>query len=283
LTTQTIETPAEPAVADPEPIEVQTEEPATEVVVEPAATPDETAAVPQVEVTEPEKPDYMTRADWEREKSEVANRAASEALELDRRRRQTENARRATAEKREAEERIEARDTVKAAFGAAGIYEVPDEAVYSAIDRVARKQAASMTASGLDVIESAFDFIAAPAYGQQAELDEASEPAARRLAPKIQSLIDTIRPQIEAKAREGYIAESELGKRVDAEIARRNAKNREGQTDLQRVEGNVTAGNKDSIEYWERRVAHEGEDGVPDMTQSDWATYKTIRRQRGYS
>lgn len=275
MTTQTIETPAEPVSADQEPIEVQTEEPATEVVAEPAAAPDAAAAVPQVEVTEPEKPEYMTRADWEREKSEVAQRAAADALEADRRRRQTENARKAAQEKREAEERIEARDTVKAAFGAAGIYEVPDDVVFTAIDRVARKQAASMATSGLDVLESAFDFIAAPAYGQQAELDEAAEPAARRLAPKIQSLIDTIRPQIEAKAREGYIAESELGKRVDAEIARRNAKSREGQTDLVRPEGAPATASL-TFPQLERKYA------LGEASPAEEARYLEMRGQSGF-
>ena len=235
--TEVVGDPVAPAIP-----ETETENPAPAEV---AAPDPESAATSelQVEVVEPEKPNYITREEWEKERAEVASKAAADALESDRRRRQTENARKAAQEKREAEERIEARDTVKAAFGAAGIYEVPDDAVYTAIERVARKQAASLANSSLDTVDQAFDFIAAPAYGQQVDLDESFEPAARRLAPKIQQLIDHVRPQIEAKAREGYVAEADIPKRVEAEIARRNAKAREGQTELVRPEGAPSTSN----------------------------------------
>lgn len=237
MVTQVIETPAAPASTDPEPAEVQTEEPATEPVVEPAAEPGDAAAVTQVEVTPPTQPEYMTKADWEKEKAEVASRAASDALEADRRRRQTENARRAKQDQEQAASDQEAVDTLKAALGAKGIYEVPDDAALSAINRIASKKAERMANASLDVVTEAWDYLTAPAYGKNVELADHFEAAAKMLGPKVQHLVDAIRPAIEAKAREGWIKEADLPKRYEAMDAARAAKGREGQTELQRVEG----------------------------------------------
>ncbi len=241
MTTETIETA--PAPADPEPQAVQTEIPATEVVADAAVEP-EAAAVQQVEVTEPEKPNYITREEWEKERAEVAAKAAAEALELDRRRRQTENARKAKAEAEQREADQEAIDTLKAALGARGVYEVPDEAAISAINRITAKKAERLASNSLDVMEQAWDFLTAPAYGKEVDLDESAEAAARRLGPKVQHLVNTIRPAIEAEARKGYIPESEIPARVEAEITRRNAQKREGTTELRRPEGEPPS-NKD--------------------------------------
>ena len=238
MTTETIEIPATPA--DPEPQTVETEEPTTEPVAEPAAPEPEAAAAPQVEVVEAEKPDYMTRADWEREKAEVASRAAADALESDRRKRQTENARRAKAEQDARESEQEAVDTLRAALGAKGIFEVPDDAALAAINRIASKKAERLSKASLDTLDDAWDYITAPAYGKKVDLADEAEPAASRLVPKVQHLIDAIRPAIETKAREGYIAEAELPKYVEAEIAKRAANGRKGQEEVPHVEGTPT-------------------------------------------
>lgn len=249
MTTETIETA--PAPADPEPQEQkETQIPMTEVITDAAPEP-EAAAVPQVEVTEPEKPNYITREEWEKERADVAAKAAAEALELDRRRRQTENARRAKAEAEQREADQEAIDTLKAALGAKGVYEVPDEAAISAINRITAKKAERLASNSLDVMEQAWDFLTAPAYGKEVDLDESAEAAARRLGPKVQHLVNTIRPAIEAEARKGYIPESEIPARVEAEITRRNAQKREGTEELKRPEG-APASNVMSWEAYQR-------------------------------
>ena len=278
MTSQVIESPV---TTDPEPQETQTELPETPVVTEQAAEEPEAAAVPQVEVTEPEKPDYITRADWERERTEVAQRAASDALESDRRRRQTENARRAKQEFEAVNARQEAVDTLKASLGARGIYEVPDDAAVNAITRIASKQAERMAHASLDTVDEAWDYLTAPAYGKQVDLDDSFELAAKRLAPKVQHLVDTIRPTIEKQAREGYIAQADLGKWYEAETARRNAKGREGKEELKRVEGTPSSANNGSLENWDTRVAHQGEDGYPMLSPSDWTEYRAVRRASG--
>jgi hypothetical protein len=79
------------------------------------------------------------------------------------------------------------------------------------------------------------------------------------------------------------VPKADIPKLVRAEIDRRNADARKDKTNIPRAEGTSSAVNTNSIEYWEQRVAHEGEDGYPDMSAGDWATYKGLRRMHGYS
>lgn len=228
MVTEQVEAPA--PTTDPEPqVEPQTETPPAEPEERAAAEP-EAAAVQQVSVTEPE---YVTREELERERQN----AAAAALEADRRRRQTENARKAALEKKAQEDQAELIDTVKAAFGARGIYEVPDDVVVGAVDRVAKKRLDQLSEGLLTRVDEAWDYITAPAYGKDVALSLDAEATVKLLFPKVQGLIDAIRPQLETEARKGYIAESDLPKRVEAEIARRNAQKRQGEEDVAHVEG----------------------------------------------
>lgn len=267
-------------VSDPAPEPAQTETP-PKTVESAAAEPTEAADL-QVEVSEPAKPDYITRDEWEKERAEIAARAAAEALESDRRRRQTENARKAKQEQQEREEQQEALDILKASLGARGVFELPDESAVTAIDRIAKKKAERMASGALSTVDEAWDFITAPAYGKTADLDDSFEPAARMLAPKVQHLIDVIRPTIEANARKDYIHKDELPKYVKAEVERQTAQKREGEEPLRRPEGQPSI-NTNTLDHWDSRVAHEGEEGYPVLTAQDWATYRQIRRQNGLS
>src|SRR3990167_1498436 len=234
---------------DPEPPQQETETPTPVEGEEGAAPAEDAAAVAQVEVTPPEKPDYITREEWEKERDEVARQAAEKALEEDRRRRQTEKARKAQQEERHKARIQSTVDTVRTAMVARGLdaEAVTDQTVITAIDRVAQERAEALAGEQASLLGEAWDFITAPVYEQKVDLDGSFEPAARLLAPRVQHLIDTIRPQIEAKAREGYIAESDLPQRVEAEIARPAAKAREGQTELQRPAATPTS----TVMSWE--------------------------------
>ena len=44
-------------------------------------------------------------------------------------------------------------------------------------------------------------------------------------------------------------------------------------------EGGAPSGN--TLEAWETRVAHQGEDGYPMLTDADWDQYRAVRRQHG--
>jgi len=243
MVTQT-ETRTETPV-DPEPPQVETETPTpTETVGDESAAPEAEAAapeVPQVEVTEPEKPDYITREEWEKERQAIAR----DAREQERRRRQTENARKAHQEQRDREEQQEAVDTIRAALVSQGIDPqiVTEEGVQRTVDRLARKKADRMAAEALQTIEPAWDYLT----GVEADLDEQAAGAAKLLYPRLQALVNQIKPQIEAEARKGYIAESDLPQRVEAEIARRKAKAREGQEELKRPEGQPSVSDTSTV------------------------------------
>lgn len=253
MVTETIPETTETQV-DPEPQPTVTETPETPQAESESAAPEtETAATtPQLEVVE-EKPTAKTDAEWEQERREIAARAAQDALEADRRRRQTEGARKAQQERRDAELRAETQDVVRATLSAKlGVDPslITDDAIDTAISRAARRQAESLTAGSLDSVEQAWDYLTAPAYGKQIDLDPEFEAAASRLGPKLQHLVNTIRPQIEEQARKGYIHESELPKIKEAAIAAHNASLRDGTEDLKRPEGAASGMEQGSPGWW---------------------------------
>ena len=279
MVTETVETPVQ---TDQEPVETtQTETPATEVVAEGAAEEStEAAAVTQVEVTPAEKPEFITRADWEAQLKVERERAATDALELDRKRRQTENGRKAQQEKRDTEDLADLIDTAKAAFGAAGVFEIPEEPIVKAVDRMVRKRTEQIATGALDAVAPVLEYLG----GTTDDLSDEYTAAARHLRPAVQAFVDRARTLIETNARKGYIAESELPARVkagvDAALAARAATGREGQEELKRVEG-TPAPSSNTLASWETRVAHQGEDGYPVFSDADWRTYRQIRKDNG--
>lgn len=262
----------EPPVEETESVDLPTEEDRGDAA---APSPDETAAAMQVDApVEETRPQYLTREEWEQEKAEVARRAAAEALEAERRRRQAENARKSAAAQREAEEQAEAVDLVRAAFGARGVYDIPDDAVITAIDRVARRRAQSLAAAQAEAVEAAFDYIVAPVTGADVELDESLVPIGQRLAPKVQALINQLVPQIEASARKDYIHKDEVPKLVEAEVARRAAQARRGTEELPRAQG--TPGKPLTFEALEAKYA------AGEASPDEEARYLELRSQGNF-
>ena len=284
MVAETIETT--PQQADPEPQAVETEAPATEVVAEGAAPEPEAAAAPeQVTITEPEK----TRADWEREKSEVARTAAAEALDLDHRRRQTEGARKVQREKREAEMKAESIDIARATLGLSPEY-ATDEIVDKAITRAARKQAEILIGDPIENADQALDWIAAPLFGKPStpkeDLDETVQRFVGPLYQRIEAIVNKITPAIEARGVEKARAEwekeraAEVKAGVEATLAARAATGRAGEEELRRVDGTAPT-TSNTLASWETRVAHQGEAGYSMMTDADWNTYRQIRQDNG--
>ena len=276
MVSETIEAPAE-VVVDPVAPTTETgaENPAPAEVQVDAPDTGTAATELQVEV-EASKPNYITREEWEQERGAVAQKAASEALELDRRRRQTEGARKVQSEEKAKARIAQTIDTVRTALVSRG-YDpdvATDDSVVTAIDRVAQDRAQTLMGDISDLTDRAFDYITAPVFGQELELDEAAEPTARRLAPKIQNLINTIRPQIEQQARVGYVAESAIPQRIEAEIARRAAEGRQGQTELVRPDGTPSTldNSRDAIIS---RIA------AGTHSASDTDTWREWQRQKG--
>jgi hypothetical protein len=241
---------AEPEVADQAALPLEeTEAPAPEpekAEGENAAPEAETpAAAPRVEIDE--KPEYMTRADWEREKSQVAETAARDALERERRQRQTENARKAAQEQREVSTRAELKDTIAASIISQGGI-VPDgDALAVAVERAVGKSRTHITEQFAGEVEQAWD------YWTGKDDNRPDSPATDLVGRRLQAFTDQIRPLIEAKAREGFTADAEVAekvkKAVEADRAARNARAREGEEDIKRVDGSP-ANTSDTQTWW---------------------------------
>ena len=70
---------------------------------------------------------------------------------------------------------------------------------------------------------------------------------------------------------------------TDAEIGKRNAQERiaNGVKPIKRPEGTPPAGNTNTVEYWDARIAHQGEEGYPHLTDTDWAQARKVRAANG--
>lgn len=185
--------------------------------------------------------------------------------------------------RRETEDREELHDSIRATLVAAGYSDVEPEAVRKAGERFINKRYDQIAVREAHSVRNALLWLKDNFEQGRSELGLSQKEAG--YADQLAQSFNAVMGQMREKAVTGgdYIAKADLPKLVDAEIARRNAKAREQEKPLARVDGTPPAANTNSIEYWERRVAHEGEEGHPDMSAQDWATYKALRRQHGYS
>ena len=254
-------------------------------VTEDAPAPDEQAvAAPEVQeaaVEEPAQIEPEERRYTQAELDAQARNAAQQAIEYDRRMRQSENARKAADAQREQREAVELRDTTEVILSKAERDGWTEEQRATAlIERISSKRAGFDVERAQGEMQQALAWVTAPLRGDPRSYEEFGlSPTADAFARAIQPHLQQIMSAGQSAALEGYIPQSELPKLVDAEIARRNAKAREGKTELKRVDGTPSAPN--TLGTWETRVAHQGEEGHPMMTDADWREYRQIRKEHG--
>ena len=231
VTESTAEEQADQVPSDPVQTEVEAEAP--QLSFPDAAAPAEEAAVT---ATEPEEPP-LTRAEIEamlRERETVAEQRAAERLRRDR---QREEGRRSAEATRNAQEKAELAEVLGVELYKRGLAETNPEELMPILDRYASKREVHYTNRTLQDVAQAFEYAAAETLGMESDLDltPKAEEYARSLAPFVRSVAQrTIDGIIESGE---YIPKAELAKHVDAEIERRNAKAREGKTQLPRVDG----------------------------------------------
>ena len=249
MVTQTIETTETQVDPATQTTETETTE-TTEVVVEEGAAPETgEAATPRVDIGAEKPPEYVTKAELEEMRAEVARTAAADALEKDRRARQTEGARKASAEKRDQEARAELKDTLAAAFVSRGYAAPDDDSLASAVQRSVGKARQHISDETLDAVDDAFT------YWTDQNADRPDHPAVERVQKHLTAFAAQIRPLIEAEARKGFTADAEVADRVkkavEADRAARNAREREGQEDIKRVDGSpANAAERGSLAWW---------------------------------
>src|SRR3990167_8457278 len=211
----------ETEVPAPEVEEVPTEESPTEEVGD--AAPAEEAA------TADEEPRYT---------AEQVQQYVKWQAEQDHARRQGEQARKAAADQREREEREEVMDTFGVELSKLGV-DVDDPAkLTKPFERYVTKRTAQIEDRTVSATDRAFEYIAAPILGTVApELTETEAKLAARLAPHFQKLLAAIDPVYHQQISEGYVPKSEIPKLEKAAIEAYNARQRQGKTDIKRIEG----------------------------------------------
>lgn len=231
-----------------------------------AADPVEEAAAPveaEAPAEEAEKP--LTRAEIEamlKERETVAEQRATEKL---RRERQRDEGRRVAEVTRQAQEKAEIAEVMGLELYKLGIPDASPESITPILERYASKREGHVTNRTLDDVAKAFEYAAADVLGldSEVELSPKAEEYARSLAPFVES--------VKARAIEGltsngdYIAKAELSKYVDAEIERRNAKNRETKQPLVRMEG-ASSTRDDTMDARVQRIIS----GTADKADEEW-------------
>lgn len=229
VTETVIETPVE---TDQTPVEVQTE--VVEETPDAAETPQEEAAAEEPKQVEPAEERRYTQAELD----QIARQSAENAIEYDRRMRQSEGARRAAEGQRAEREAQELRDTIEVTLGKAGFTDVAEDTLNALISRVNAKRGGFDVERAQGEMQQAMEWVTAPLRGDPRSYAEFGlSPTADAFARAIQPHLQQILSAGSAAAVEGYVPRSDLPKLLDAEIARRNAKAREGKTELKHVEG----------------------------------------------
>lgn len=269
VTDQAIDVPE--TTEDQVPAEPQLEAP--EVNLEAPTEPAEEAAPAE----EPEKP--LTRAEFEallREREEtVRKEAVAEARERERRERQRENARREQDRVRRESEDAEANELLSAQLVRLGLPDADPQHIKPILDRYAQKREQQVTGRTLAEVSDAITAASADVLGvdYDQDLSPAADQYRQRLQPFVQDMYERAK---EAVAKSGdYIPKSDLPKLVEAEIEKRNAKSREGKTQLARVEGTTTPADTSSVADRLDRI------GTPRETREDRAWWNEREKARG--
>ena len=274
MVTQTFEEEVVTQEVDPALPDTQTE--IEEAIPDAAEEPVEAAAV------ESEPP--LTRAEFEKLMSEresaIRASAIEEARDLDRRQRQSEEGRRAFEVQRQAK----LRDAVSVSLTRKlGITDVDDDTADDIISRVQGVEADVIEQGTAAAIDEAVTAAAARAVGLNPGPISAE---AQRYVGKFTGYMErlfthqVVRDFIAKDAKKEW--DAQLPKVVEAELSKRNQAGRNGAAPLKRpTDSSPTSGNDGSLENWDTRVAHQGEDGYPMLSPSDWTEYRAVRRASG--
>lgn len=277
MVSEVIEAPTEVVPAPEEPAPVPEEAPEVEGV--PAAEAPEEAATEEAEEPEPITPVEEERKYTQAELREIAAQVQRETLEADRRARQAEGARRAAEARREEAERQELRDVVEVAIARGD----DAEAIQNLLSRYTDKREGQHFTRATSDMETAVQYLTQPLLGgEQVNLDERSTQIAIRLQDKLHAVYAKGLEDGKATLSGETIPKADLPKYVKAEIERQNKAKNQDKKPLARADGSVST-NTNTLEYWESRIAREGEEGEPDMSNADWAAYRFLRQQAGLS
>lgn len=169
--------------------------------------------------------------------------------EQNRRDRQAERAKEARekAEKRAAREEQALADALLGTLGKLGYHDVPVESVKGLMDRHGESRAQFMQSELSDDYDVAIGYHMGRVPADT--LTERQIAIVRSLGDHLGTWATGAREQIVAEARKGWVEESTIPKLIEADNAARQAKTREKETNLRRVDGTPQS-NQSELEWW---------------------------------
>lgn len=264
-----VETPVEAPDQTPQ------EAPPTEIVEE---TPDAAEVPEEAAVEEPAQIESMEERRYtQAELDQMSRQSAQNAIEYDRRMRQSDNARRAADAQREQREAAELRDTTEVILSKAEREGWTEEKRATAlIERISNKRAGFDVERAQGEMQQALAWVTAPLRGDPRSYEEFGlSPTADAIARAIQPHLQQIMSAGQSAAREGYIPQSELPQIKKAWLEEERAKAREGKTELKRVDGTPLPNDTSTVSERLDRV------GTPKETPADRAWWDAREKARG--
>lgn len=268
---------------DQAPPDVQTEvadTPELDLAPDDAAEQEEEAATPEEPLTRAEVQQMLAeeRQKLEEERQKLRDEAVKEARAREQRERQRLNGLREREQKRQAEEEAEATEIVQAQLVRLGLPEADPQQIKPLLERYTTKRQSQWSSRYDSELSDGVRAAVADVLGVDfdEDLSDGAERFRRAFNPVGSHLVEQAKSLLVKSG--DYIHKDDLQKHVDAEIANRKPKEKP----VKRVDEAPKGGeNRNSLAYWDARIAHEGEDGYPLMTPQDWADSRRIRRQHG--
>ena len=275
-----------------EPVEAPAEEPeqAEDAEEQPSVAFDEPVEEPEAEEPEiavgAEDPVAELRAEIAALKEQLTNnkpqRSEAEISAQVQARLRAEAEARDAAKVREQNDREELNESIGAVLATSGYADVEPERVTKIAERFINKRYDQIANREVGEVRNALIYLKDTAMGQEPSvlLSPKATKYAQDLGDSFVAIYDLVEQSIRTSG--DYIHKDDLDKVIEARNAERNAK--QPKEAIRRPASEpARAENRNSIEYWERRIAHEGEDGFPDLTSQDWAHYQGLRRRHGFN
>jgi len=293
-----------------ETLEVQEELPLAPPVEAPASIPDETPVIDIGESQEEdveeapaaveETPDPVTalqaKIDSLTEKIDAIQSRPSadpdQIRQAERDRLRVEQDIRDEQEKRAKADREEMHDAIKAVMVGSGDTDVEPTTIERVAERFINKRYDQIANKEIAHVSEALKWVRGFAESGSApsQLTGRAAQYAGQFAEDFNAIYGKLRQQAQDTGDLTTVKTDELVKRLSAdqikaiadnEIARRNAVANTGKKPLARADGTPSTVNTNTVEYWDSRIAHQGEEGFPMMTDQEYATARKVRAANG--
>ena len=282
MVTQT-ETPTE--VASEEVAEAPVEEQRLFDAEEPAE--EAPAADEQLEEV-PEEPDKLTVLEQrlkdaedklQRYESTKSPEEVRQELEADLQRKATVKRQR---EEREAADKTELHESLTAALMSAGFADADPQSIARVGERFINKRHDQIVSAEINEVSTAFKWIDSTLRGKSVPvLSEKAATYAEQFFEQFKNIYGDLSSRAEQGLKDsGWVSADDHKTAVAAAVTADRVDRQKRETDVAHVQGQAST-DTNSLEAWEQRVAHQGEDGFPHLSPAEWDKYRAVRKANG--